>query len=385
MTEREKHAGALLTIDLDAIRDNYRLLRRHAGQAACAAVLKADAYGLGAARVAPVLAADGCRHFFVAHLDEGIALRSYLPPSAEVFVLHGPPVDTELEFVRHRLIPVLNSNAQVAGWRRAAEALNNSLPAVVQIDSGMSRLGLSPAEVDAWVDDPHFLRGIDLRYLMSHLACAEQYDHPMNTMQLSIFRAARERLPRCPASFANSSGIFLGSDFHFELVRPGAALYGIAPMSGADNPMKPVVRLQGKILQTRTVAAGDRVGYGATYRAPTERCLATVSVGYADGWMRSFSNRGAALVGSIRAPIVGMVSMDTCTIDVTDVAPACLHPGASVDLICAQQPVDAIAALAGTIGYEILTSLGHRYHREYVGAPTAGSCGLAAPATELSI
>ena len=237
----------------------------------------------------------------------------------------------------------------------------------MQIDSGMSRLGLSPAELDAWTSDPDFLQGIELRYLMSHLACAEQSGHPMNTLQLAAFNAARKRLSSCPASLANSSGIFLGPDFHFDLVRPGAALYGIAPVAGTDNPMKPVIRLRAKIIQTRTIARGDRVGYGATYHAQEPRCIATIAVGYADGWMRGFSNRGCALVDGVPAPIVGTVSMDTCTIDVTDASPDCLFPGALVDLISAEQTVDTVAALAGTIGYEILTSLGKRYHREYVG------------------
>jgi alanine racemase len=367
MAIADKHAGALLTIDLDAVRQNYALLRSCSGRATCAAAVKADAYGLGATRVAPVLAEQGCCHFFVAHLDEGIALRPHLPAHAEIFVLHGPPVDTEAEFVHHRLIPVLNSLPQIFAWRRAARQLNRRLPAVVQIDSGMSRLGLSPVELDAWTSDPDFLQGIELRYLMSHLACAEQSGHPMNTLQLAAFNAARKRLPSCPASLANSSGIFLGPDFHFDLVRPGAALYGIAPVAGADNPMKPVIRLRAKIIQTRTITRGDCVGYGVTYHAQEPRCIATIAVGYADGWMRGFSNRGCALVSGVPAPIVGTVSMDTCTIDVTGVSPDYLFPGAFVDLISAEQAVDTVAALAGTIGYEILTGLGKRYHREYVG------------------
>lgn len=362
-----KHAGAVLTIDLDAIRDNYRLLRGKAGNAACAAVLKADGYGLGAASIAPVLAADGCRHFFVAHLDEGIALRPHLPEQAELFVLHGSPVGDEDEFVRHRLIPVLNCIQQVDAWRRLAQRLDRLLPAVIQFDSGMSRLGLSPSEVEACLKQPDFLHSIDLRYLMSHLACAERQDHPMNAIQLQAFDAARKLFPACRASLANSSGIFLGRDFHYDLVRPGAALYGIAPVADADNPMKPVVRLQGKIIQTRIIESGDRVGYGLTYRASNRRCIATVSVGYADGWLRSFSNRGVAFVDDIRVPVVGIVSMDTITLDVTDIEPQRLHPGALIDLISASQPVDTVATLAGTIGYEILTSLGNRYQRNYTG------------------
>jgi alanine racemase len=371
MAVKEAHAGTVLTIDLGAIRDNYRLLRTKVGRAACAGVVKADAYGLGAKRIAQTLAEEGCRHFFVAHLDEGIALRPHLPPQIDIFVLHGPLPGTEPEFAHHRLIPVLNSAAQVAGWRALACRLDRMLPAVVQVDTGMSRLGLSVAEVDAACDDPEFLLGIDLRYLMSHLACAEQQDHPMNAQQLSAFNHARRRLSYCPASFANSSGIFLGGDFHFDLVRPGAALYGIAPVAGMENPMKPVVRLQAKIIQVRSIEEGDCVGYGISYRAPGTRRIATVAVGYADGWLRSFSNRGSAMVGGVRAPIVGIVSMDTCTLDVSGVDERHLQPGRYVDLISHEQPVDAVAAQAGTIAYEVMTSLGHRYYRNYVGGLSA--------------
>ncbi|OWW22538.1 alanine racemase [Noviherbaspirillum denitrificans] len=357
-------------MDLGAIRANYRFLQSKAPGARCGAAVKADAYGLGAIPVAAALAEEGCRHFFVAHLDEGIALRPHLPASAEIFVLHGPLPGTEAEFVAHGLIPVLNSAEQVAGWRDAARVLARRLPAVVQVDSGMSRLGLSPSEVDAWLADPGFLRGIDLRFLMSHLACAEQQDNPMNAAQLETFQALRRKLPQCPASFANSSGIFLGPAFHFDILRPGAALYGIAPVDGAPNPMRPVVTLQAKVIQTRVIERGDVVGYGASYRAPSRRRIATIGTGYADGWLRSLSARGFARVGSARVPIVGKVSMDTLALDVTDLAPESVLPGALVDLISAAQPVDEVAALAGTIGYEILTSLGARYHRDYVdGAP----------------
>jgi len=384
MVEREQHAGAVLTVDLTAIRDNYRLLRQRAGSAACGAAVKADAYGLGATPVAKALAAEGCRHFFVAHLDEGIDLRPHLPPSADIFVLHGPLPHTELDFIEHRLIPVLNSTAQIAGWRHTARVLNQRLPAIVQIDTGMSRLGLSPSELDAGLLDPEFLRGIELRFVMSHLGGAERQDDPMNARQLAAFNAARERLPRVGASFANSSGIFLGSPFHFDLVRPGGALYGIAPVAGAANPMKPVVRLQARIIQTRTIAAGDGVGYGFSYRASAPRRIATVAVGYADGWLRSLSNRGCALIDGVRVPMVGKVSMDTCALDVSDISPGRVQPGAFADLICAAQPVDAVAALAETIGYEILTSLGRRYHREYLGSGAATE-GHAEQATELNV
>jgi alanine racemase len=365
LSNQAKNSGAVLTVDLAAIRANYRLLRARAAPAICSAVLKSDAYGLGAPAVAKALYGEGCRHFFVAHLDEGIALRPLLAPDAEIFVLHGPLPDTEAEFVRHGLIPVLNSVPQVAGWRAQAALAGRPLAAMVQVDTGMSRMGLSPAEVELWLADEHFLDGIALRCLISHLACADEADHPMNARQLARFQALRARLPACPASLANSSGVFLSPDFHFDLVRPGAALYGIAPQAGAANPMAPVVRLQGKVIQTRTIEAGDHVGYSLRYTAAATCRVATVAVGYADGWLRSSSNRGVALVDGVRVPQIGTISMDSITFDVGAVPDERLAPGMLIDLISAEHPVDAVAALAQTIAYEVLTSLGSRYYRDY--------------------
>jgi alanine racemase len=365
--QRRDRSGAILTIDLDAICANYRLLRARAPGAACAAVLKSDAYGLGAAPVAAALYREGCRHFFVAHLDEGIALRAGLAPEAEIFVLHGAPPGTEADFVAHGLVPVLNSVPQVAGWRAHARALGRTLAAAIQVDSGMSRMGMEQAEVDLWLATPDFLDGIELRYLMSHLACADEPDNPMNAQQLARFEALRARLPACPASLANSSAIFLGSRYHFDLLRPGAALYGIAPNATGPNPMQPVVRLQGKVLQTRTIERGDHVGYSLRYTASETRQVATVSVGYADGWLRSMSNAGLAIIDGIRVPQIGNISMDTMTLDVSALPSERVAPGSLVDLICAAHPVDAVAGLANTIGYEVLTSLGSRYCRQYQG------------------
>ncbi len=356
-------SGAILTIDLGAIRANYRLLRSRIGSASCSAVLKSDAYGLGASRVAPVLYQEGCRHFFVAHIDEGIKLRPCLALDAEIFVLHGAPPGAEADCTEHGLTPVLNSLQQIASWRAHAKTLGRTLSAIVQVDSGMSRMGLSPNELDAWLADPHFLDGIALRCVMSHLACADELDHPMNAQQLARFQAIRARLPHCPASLANSSGIFLSPDYHFDLVRPGAALYGIAP--NARQKMQSVVRLQGKVLQTRSIEAGDRVGYGGRYLASATTLVATVSVGYADGWLRSMSNVGLAIVDGIKIPLIGTVSMDSITFDASALAPERLAPGSLVDLICPEQTVDAVASLAGTIGYEVLTSLKARFHRQY--------------------
>ena len=360
-------AGALLTIDLGAIRANWRLLRERAGGAECAAVVKADAYGLGATRVAPALADAGCRHFFVAHLDEALALKPALPAHAKVMVLHGPTPGAESEFESRGIVPVLNGAAQIAGWRALAQRLDRELPAFVQVDTGMARLGLSPAELQAVAADAQALAGIRVAGVMSHLACAEDQANPANREQLQRFRAARRLLPPAPASFANSSGIFLGEDFHFDLVRPGAALYGIAPVTGAANPLRPVVRLQGKVMQTREIEAGTPVGYGHSWRCGQPTRIATVSVGYADGWLRSLSNRGAAWFQGVKLPLVGKVSMDTITLDASALPADALQPGTLVDLVNEHQDVDTVATQAGTIGYEVLTSLGQRYARRYVG------------------
>lgn len=366
-------AGALLRIDLDALCDNWRALKARVGRADCAAVVKADAYGLGAARVAPALAAAGCRHFFVAHLGEGIALRPLLPAAATVYVLHGAPPGAEAECAAHGLVPVLNSAPQIEGWRALAGRLGRRLPAIVQVDTGMARLGLSGQELQALAADPQGLQGIEPVFVMSHLACAEDQSHPANAEQLARFVAARRLLPPAQASFANSSGIFLGADWHFDLARPGAALYGVAPVAGAPNPMRPVLRLQAKVMQTRSVAHGEPVGYGYSWRATGAARIATVSVGYADGWLRSQSNRGVAWWNGHALPLVGKVSMDTATFDISALPPGALAPGDRVDLLNAEHGVDEIAARAGTIGYEMLTSLGRRYARSYgpIGVPAA--------------
>lgn len=371
-----EHAGALLEIDLGAIRANWRAMRARLGAAACGAVVKADAYGLGARAVAPALAEEGARQFFVAHLDEAIALQPLLPATAEIFVLNGLPQGAERDCAERGLIPVLNSLAQVEAYAAQGRRRGRALPAAVQIDSGMSRLGLSRAELDRLAADPARLDGLSLRLVMSHLACAEDQANPMNRAQLARFDAGRRRLPAAPASLANSSGVFLGRDFHFDLARPGAALYGLAPVAGAANPMRPTVRLSARILQIRETEPGDVVGYGAAWTASGRRRIATVSAGYADGYLRRLSGRAAAWAGDRAAPQVGTVSMDSVTFDVTD-APEAVE-GGFLELIGPRNPVDALAAQGATIGYEILTSLGGRYARVYKDAPAAPTERLSA-------
>ena len=362
-------AGALLTIDLGAIAANYRLLQRRIGAARCAAVVKADAYGLGAAKVAPALHAAGCRHFFVAHLEEAIALRRVLPPAAAIYIMHGVFAGGEAECVAHDLVPLSNSPAQLTRWAAQARQAGQPLPAVIQLDTGMARFGFAAADLAAIGDE---CRALALDFVMSHLACADTPGDPANADQRARFDALRGQLPPAPATLAASSGIFLGPPYHYDLVRPGAALYGVAPSAGAPNPMQPVIRLDAKIVQLRDVPAGTPIGYGHTARTTAPARLATIAVGYADGYLRSGSNHGAAWFGEIALPIIGRVSMDSIVLDASAASPGALHEGSTVELIGPHRGVDAVAADAGTIGYEVLTSLGRRYHRRYISEDPQG-------------
>ena len=358
------HAGAVLTIDLGAVARNYRTLCRRLQGVRCAAVVKADAYGLGAAEVTPALARAGCDYFFVATLDEGVALRGLLPDAA-IAVLNGTLAGTEAAFAEHRLLPVLNDLGQIERWAALAKR-RGGLDAVVHADTGMCRLGLPPDEAERLAAEPERLDGLRLVLVMSHLARAEERDHPMNALQRVAFARIRAMLPAALGSLANSSGIFLGRDFHADLARPGVALYGVNPTPDRPNPMAEVVRLQSKINQVRDVDTPQTVGYGATHRVAASGRIATVPIGYADGYPRSLGNRAFAAIGDTRVPVVGRVSMDLITLDVSSLPPEQTRPGAVVDVIGGPCPVDEIAERAGTIGYEILTGLGRRYRRSYL-------------------
>lgn len=359
-------AGAVLLIDLDAVVANWRKLADMAGSGQCAAVVKADAYGLGAERVVPALAAAGCRRFFVAHLDEAFALLPYVP-AASIAVLNGLLPGTEREFADAGIVPVLNQIGEIDRWRGTARTCGRRLPALIHIDTGMNRLGLPAREVDLLSNEPERLDGIDVLAWMTHPASADEPDHPLTTMQPARFRDALARLPAAPASLANSAGMFLGPGWRFDLARPGSALYGINPTPGADNPMRPVVRMSARILQVRRVDSPMTVGYGAAHSVTRPGRVATVAVGYADGYSRSLSAAGHVFVAGTLAPIIGRVSMDLLTIDVTNVPESCLQAGAFVEVIGPHRSVDQVAREAGTIGYEVLTSLGKRFHRMYRG------------------
>lgn len=356
----------ILTVDLDALARNYRALRERLAGVAAGAVVKADAYGLGAEQVAPVLYDTGCRDFFVAHLGEALALRPALDDDARLYVLNGLLPGAENLCADAGIVPVLNAPEQVANWAATARARGRELPAVLQFDTGMSRLGLSGGEAQALAADPARLAGVRVVYLMSHLACADEPDNPQNADQLAAMRRFAALFPGVPPCFANSGGIFLGADYHGALARPGIALYGGAPAAGDVNPMEPVVRLDVRVIQTRTVPAGARVGYGGAHVTAGETRLATIAAGYADGLSRHLGGRGAVYVDGVRLPITGRVSMDSITVDISALPPGTLTTGSLVEVIGPHQTLEDVAEAAGTIAYEILTALGWRYHRDYV-------------------
>ena len=380
----------ILTVDPEAIAANWRLLSRTHG-APTAAVVKADAYGLGAAIVAPHLHQAGARHFFVAQLEEAVALRPLLP-GAMLAVLNGFAETNASAYLAHDLLPVLGSLSEIDAYARLARAQNRILPALLHVDTGMNRLGLPAADLAHVADHAH---GIAWHAIMTHLVSAECPADPINAGQRARFAAACAAFPGIPRSLANSSGIFLGADFRSDLARPGAALYGINPTPDRPNPMAPVMRLSAPVLQLRAIAAGEGVGYNAAWIAARPTIVATVAFGYADGYHRTVgaaagrvaaaaagpasgedAGRGQAgppagagshgahphaAFDRTRLPLIGRVSMDLTTFDATDVPG--LHPGAMLELIGPAIPPDEVAGWAGTNGYEVLTSLGTRAAR----------------------
>lgn len=357
--------GTRVDIDLSALCDNYRLLAAQSPAASCAAVVKANAYGLGAEPVAKALHGAGCLHFFTASIAEGVALRQVLP-EVSIGVFYGIASDEDAALaVAYDLIPCLNDRGQIVRWQQEARKQERALPADLHVDTGMSRLGVAIADAEALADDRRLLDGIALQRVMSHLACAASPDHPLNGQQQERFAAIHARFAGVPASLANSSGIFLGQEYHFDMLRPGAALYGINPTPDADNPMRTVVTVRAPILQLRVLEQAETVGYGATYLAPEGSRLAAVAGGYADGLVRAMGNRAQAWVNGHKVPLAGIVSMDVTVLDVSALPEGEVRVGDWVEFIGQHMPVDVVAAKAGTIGYELFTSIGSRVVRHY--------------------
>ena len=359
-------ACGYLTIDLAALCRNYDKLSALVAPARTAAVVKADAYGLGANQVSKALYGRGCRQFFVAHFIEALRLRPQLPRDASIFVLNGLLPDNEIACVEGGIIPVINSLDQLQQWSDTARSLHRKLPAVLQFDTGMSRLGIPPEERAAVAAHLATSDDLDILFIMSHLASADDTGSAQNTDQLAQMRLIAEEFPSYNISFANSGGIFLGGDYHGVLARPGIALYGGAPTGGMANPMEPVIRLDVAVVQTRTVPAGARVGYGGVHVTNKLTRLATIAAGYADGLPRSLSDRGAVYYDGVRLPIVGRVSMDSTTINISALPEGTLSFGSLVEVLGDHQTLQDLANDAGLISYEILTSLGHRHNRQYV-------------------
>ncbi|MEZ5819875.1 MAG: alanine racemase [Xanthobacteraceae bacterium] len=364
-------ATGILTIDLDAIVANWRKLEKTAVPAECAGVVKANAYGCGAEQVARALANAGCKTFFVATLDEARVVRSAVPASAAIYVLDGFFQNSGDAYAKIDCRPVIGELNELAEWDVFCRRSGWSGGAAIHIDTGMNRLGLTVAEAQGII--PRINAGDHgITLVMSHLVSAEQLNSPMNAKQLTAFREIASLFSGVPAALSNSSGIFLGPQYQFDLVRPGAALYGVNPTPEADNPMQPVVDLKARIVQIRNVERGETVGYGGTWTARRPTRLAIVSAGYADGYFRAASandgTRGAeVVVAGKRCPIAGRVSMDLIAVDVTDLDRNAARRGHMVTLIGEGITVDELAHHFGTIGYEVLTSLGRRYARVYKG------------------
>ena len=362
--------NGILTVDLDAIVANWRKLEKTAVPAECAAVIKANAYGCGIEPVAKALAGAGCKTFFVATLDEARAARSAVP-QATIYVLSGFFQNTGEAYAEIDCRPVIGELNELAEWDVFCRRSGWSGGVAIHIDTGMNRLGLTVQEAQGLI--PRINAGDHgITLVMSHLVSAEQLNSTVNARQLSAFREIASLFTGVPASLANSSGIYLGGPFQFDLVRPGAALYGVNPTPEADNPMQPVVDLKARIVQIRNVERGDTVGYGGTWTARRPTRLAVVATGYADGYFRAASasdgTRGAeVIVAGKRCPIAGRVSMDLIGIDITDLPPNAVRRGHMVTLIGEGITVDELAHHFGTIGYEVLTSLGRRFARVYKG------------------
>jgi alanine racemase len=355
----EPTRSATLVIDLDALARNYARLRAAAAPSECSAVVKADAYGLGVARIARRLLAEGCKRFFVATAAEAAELRA-LAAGVEIYVLEGARDGEVGTLAAARATPVLCSLEQVERWRGRGRAL-------LQIDTGMGRLGLSSRDVEELERRPELLAGIEIELVVTHLACADEPEHPLNCLQLEAFERLRRRLAFARVSIGNSAGTLTGGAQRGDVVRPGIGLYGGNPFADRPNPFEPVVTLYAPIVQIRDVDVAQTVGYGATFGVEPPARLAIVALGYADGYLRALGNRGVVAIAGRRAPVIGRVSMDLICCDVTALPQGLARVGDRVEAIGPNVPLDEVAAAAGTIGYEILTRLSPRLKREYRG------------------
>ena len=353
-----------LTIDLKALAKNYRLFNS-LGPAEVAGIVKANAYGIGLKPVTEILLAEGCRTFFTATFDEALTVRS-LAPGVTIALLSGVLPGEEAELVRHDITPVLNSREMLDRWINTARSENKKLSAILHVDTGINRLGLGPDETSGLLKDTSCLENLNVICVMSHFACADEKDHPLNEAQAKRFAEIARHFPDVPKSLANSSGIFRNPDWHYNMIRPGYALYGGNPLPETNNPVRPVIALKTPIVQIRNVRKGESIGYGSAYTFEQDATTATLPVGYADGFFRSAGNKAKVFWNGQPCPVRGRVSMDLVTIEIGHLTGKPPEPGDFVEILGPHQTIDDLAADAGTIGYEILTSLSHRYRREYL-------------------
>lgn len=353
-----------LTVDLAALKRNYQRFSDHT-KASVAAAVKADAYGVGMGPAARALAEAGCKTFFVATADEAAALRAQ-DAHIQVAVLGGVLPGLEDDFLHHTIHPVLNSLEMVERWAAFAKRKERPLDAILHFDTAMNRLGLGADETRHLIDNSTMLDTLNVRMVMSHFACSDENGHPLNDLQAQRFAAIAKHFPKAVISLANSSGILRDKTWHYDMVRPGYGLYGGNPTPETKNPMEAVVRLDIPVIQLRYVKKGESIGYGASHVFDADTTTATIAMGYADGFLRSGSNRARVFWNGVACPVIGRVSMDLVTIDLGGITGALPHPGDLVEVLGPHQDVDALARDTGTIGYEILTSLGARYARAYL-------------------
>ncbi len=355
------HVTGVLEIDTKAIAQNYNTLRSLAPQSTCGSVLKADAYGFGALEIAQTLSKEGCQHFFVAHIDEALELRKQLK-TAHIYVLSGTLPGTEHLFIINALIPVLNDYNMLKSWVLEAQTLKRKLPCALHIDTGMHRNGFDLRDINQLLESIDILNAIDVKFVMSHLVSSQNKEDPINKKQKDLFDTIRMRLPKMRASLADTGGVYLGKEYHYDITRVGKGLFGL--FSGTPS-LLPCVKLKARILQIRTGFKGDTVGYGATHTLERESKLATIGIGFADGYDRRLSQGGYMDVQGHKAPVVGRISMDYTVIDVTDISKSHCRVGDWVELINETHTLDSLANSIGTISRELSTKLGKRLFRVY--------------------
>ncbi len=355
----------ILTIDLAALGENYRFLQEKVGKScAIGASVKANAYGLGIKPVIETLNTLKCPQYFAATLDEAIEIRKIVPQTP-IAVLNGLYQGAEEEYLRENITPILNSKEEIKRWQSLAKSKNQALSAFLHINTAMNRQGINLTETQDMIDDPALTKGIILNMVISHFACSDEKDHPLNTHQAELFKQYSQHFPKSRKSLANSSGIFRDPAYHYDMARPGYALYGGNPTPETSNPMKRVVDLSVPVLQTRICKKGESIGYGASHTFDKDTMTATIGMGYADGFLRTADKQKTFYYNGQACPVIGRVSMDLVTINIQNLVQK-PEVGEMIEILGAHQTIDDLACDMGTIGYEVLTSFGNRYKREYI-------------------